>query len=129
VKRSVGAWWDWDKGHCDYASVKPRSVIADEVSDFIRRYPGTELWADYCAYDHVVLCQLWGTMMNLPEGVPMWTNDLRQVAARCGNPGLPSLLGITEHNALDDAREVRHRFDWLASHYTQSTAATKPLPR
>lgn len=94
--------------------VKPRQVIANEVRDFILATPEPELFADYGAYDHVVLCQLWGSMAGLPDGVPMWTNDLRQEVHRAGNPGLPSLPGATEHNALDDAREVAYRLDWLA---------------
>ena len=32
---------------------------------------------DYGAYDHVALAQLSGPMVLLPDGVPMWTNDLR----------------------------------------------------
>jgi len=113
VKRGPGAWWVWDKAHPDFGYVKPREDIAGEVRDFILRYPDPELWADYCAYDHVVLSQLWGCMIDHPEGVPMFTNDLRQAVALAGNPALPSLPGVTEHNALDDAREVRYRHQWL----------------
>lgn len=96
--------------------VKPPQVIANEVRDFILAAPDPQLWAWYGAYDHVVLCQLWGTMMQLPKGVPMWTNDLKQEAERLGDPPLPSLSGITEHNALDDARECRFRRRWLRDH-------------
>ena len=94
--------------------VKSRHVIAREVRDFILATPGPELWAWYAAYDHVALCQLWGPMIRLPEGIPMWTNDLKQEAQRLGNPGLPSMPGVAEHNALSDAREVAWRHQWLA---------------
>src|SRR5579859_2717170 len=50
--------------------VKPRQVIANEVRDFIQATPGRSLWAWYGAYDHVALCQLWGRMIDKPEGVP-----------------------------------------------------------
>lgn len=93
--------------------VKRRPVIADEVRDFILAEPDPQLWAWYAAYDHVVLCQLWGRMIDLPKGVPMWTNDLKQEAERLGGQELPPLPGVAEHNALSDAREVRHRYDWL----------------
>jgi hypothetical protein len=86
--------------------VKPRQVIANEVRDFILATPGPELWAWYGAYDHVVLCQLWGTMMHLPEGIPMWTNDLKQECARLGDPRMPAQES-GEHNALADARHVK----------------------
>jgi hypothetical protein len=41
--------------------VKPKWVIANEVRDFIQATDEVEpqLWADYGAYDHVALCQLW----------------------------------------------------------------------
>jgi hypothetical protein len=91
------------------SSVKPRQVIANEVRDFILAAPDPQLWAWYGAYDHVVLCQLWGRMIDLPKGIPMWTNDVKQEAVRHGNPRLPSMPGASEHNALSDAREVGYR--------------------
>ena len=39
-----------------------------------------------------------------------------------GNPELPSLPGVTEHNALGDAREVRYRREWLAAHHGERSA-------
>jgi 3'-5' exoribonuclease-like protein len=84
-------------------TVKPRQVIANEVRDFIQAAgPDVELWAWYGAYDHVALCQLWGRMIDLPDGVPMWTNDLRQERRRLGDPGMPA-QDTPEHNALEDA--------------------------
>jgi len=93
--------------------VKPHQVIANEVRDFILAVPDPQLWADYAAYDHVVLCQLWGTMIRLPAGIPMWTHDLRQAAEKAGGPELPPMPGVTEHNALSDAREVAFRLRGL----------------
>ncbi|MEI5032456.1 hypothetical protein RB201_04450 [Streptomyces sp. S1A(2023)] len=56
-------------------------------------------------------------MIDLPTGIPMWTNDLRQEAERLGNPQLPEQpSGV--HNALADARHnlVRAQFlDRLAA--------------
>jgi len=87
-------------------SVKPYGKIAAEVKVFLQATPDLELWAWYGAYDHVALAQLWGPMMNLPAGVPMWTNDLKQEAWRLGNPEVP-VQGGAVHNALADARHLR----------------------
>lgn len=38
-----------------------------------------EFWAYYADYDWVVFCSLFGTMMDLPEGFPMYCNDLKQL--------------------------------------------------
>lgn len=106
--------------------VKPRRVIANEVRDFLvgtgpEPASDVELWAYYGAYDHVLLCQLWGSMVNHPAGVPMWTNDLMQEAARLGHPKLPTQEG-DEHHALADARWTRDAWLWLRSYAGQTTA-------
>lgn len=104
-------WFDIDRTS---QLVRPKWVIANEVRDFILATPDRKLWAWYAAYDHVALCQLWGTMMQLPEGVPMWTNDLKQLV---GDFQAPSMPGVQEHNALSDAREVRYRYhDFQQAH-------------
>ena len=113
--------------------VKRRRVIAREVRDFILATPDPQLWAWYGAYDHVVLCQLWGAMIDLPGGVPMWTNDLRQEAERLGNPDLPRLsgtqAGMFEHNALHDARELKYRSEWLTAKAAASQSGKKGRQR
>lgn len=102
----IGGQWHLDQSH---PSVKFRDVIAQEMEAFVLERPDPELWAWYGAYDHVVYCQLWGRMSTLPEGMPRWTNDLRQEAHRLGNPRLPE-QAAGHHNALMDARhnKVRH---------------------
>jgi hypothetical protein len=101
----------------DYANqaVKPRKQIADEVMDFIRASgPDVRLWANYGAYDHVCLAQLWGRMIDLPEGVPMFTHDIQQERSRQGLAwdDLPKQQGA-EHNALADARHNQTVRRWL----------------
>lgn len=100
-------------------AVKGRDTIADQVERFLlgddlQRYTDLELWADYGAYDHVALCQLFGPMIALPPGVPMFTHDLQQELRRRGNPTVPEQpAGL--HNALDDARHLKACFDALTS--------------
>lgn len=91
--------------------MKPREQIRDEVRDFILATgPDVELWADYGAYDHVALCQLFGRMIDLPDGVPMWTHDFQQEWERLGRPVMPDQASGL-HNALSDARHLK------AKHY------------
>jgi hypothetical protein len=73
-----------------------------------------ELWADYGAYDHVALCQLWGSMVDLPMYIPMYTNDIQQEARRLAVTDLPQQSeGL--HNAIADARHCRARWEFLQS--------------
>lgn len=89
-------------------AVKPIGQIAAEVSEFLTAAGPCELWGYYSAYDHVCLAQLWGTMVNLPTGIPMWTNDVQQLAAQLEIEGLlPAIDAAKEHNALEDARWTR----------------------
>ena len=73
-----------------------------------------EFWAYYADYDWVVFCQLFGTMMDLPEGFPMYCQDLKQEMDRLQVPldDLPPQDG--EHNALEDARWNKAAYDKLA---------------
>jgi len=92
--------------------IKPARQIAEEVKEFITRHPDPRLWAWYGAYDHVVMCQLFGTMVGLHDtGIPMWTNDLRQLI-----DGMPVRLPkqeSTKHNALEDAKWVKSSYEWV----------------
>lgn len=92
--------------------VKPKWVIANEVRDFLQTTPDVELWSWYAAYDHVALIQLFGPMTQLPRGIPVWTNDLQQLAAHVGDETIPGHPG-DEHNALADARHHRAIYESL----------------
>ncbi|KAB7761207.1 3'-5' exoribonuclease domain-containing protein [Mycolicibacterium mucogenicum] len=92
--------------------VKPKWVIANEVREFLLADgDDVELWAYYAAYDHVALAQLWGPMMNLPKGIPMWTHDLMQLLEQLSDGFvMPEQVG-DEHHALADARWNRQVYD------------------
>lgn len=85
-------------------AVKRRKRIADEVRDFILAADEPELWADHGAYDHVVLAQLFGRMIDLPTGVPMYTNELQQVLRNAPEGFVAPEQTSGLHNALADAR-------------------------
>lgn len=86
--------------------VKRRERIADEVHDFLLAEGPPSLWADYAAYDHVVLAQLWGRMIDLPTGLPMFTHDLQQALERAPEGYEVPKQASGHHNALADARHV-----------------------
>jgi hypothetical protein len=86
-----------------------RAQIREEILRFVG--PSPEFWAYYADYDWVVLCQLFGRMVDLPQGWPMFCMDLKQEATRLGVPLPPAPAG--EHNALEDARWVRLAYQEL----------------
>ncbi len=76
-----------------------------------------QFWGYFADYDHVVLSQLYGTMMDLPAGWPMYTRDLKQTLDDIlfDHPGLEIEMpkNPEPHNALHDARWNRWLFEEL----------------
>lgn len=93
------------------ASAASRAKIAADIVAFVGDEK-PEFWAYYADYDWVVLCQLFGTMMDLPKGWPMYCRDVKQLCDELGNPALPKQTG-QEHNALSDAVWTRQAWDFL----------------
>lgn len=101
--------------HTTDPRVKPGWVIANEVRAFITGDHPTpvELWGDHPAYDHVALAQLWGRMVDLPEGVPMRTHCVAQFAA---------FLDTTtpdQPDAMADAHHIRTVWNYLWDYNTE----------
>lgn len=108
-----------DVAHREFEHVMTISEIAEQAEDFIRATPNVQLWADYAAYDHVTLCQLWGPMSELPDGIPMFTHEFQQFRrqfnvdmSQC--PPYEDTEGRREHHALFDALSLRHQYQWLS---------------
>lgn len=92
---------------------RSKAEIRDEIKAFIdiEKNGKPEIWGYYSAYDWVVFCQLFGAMIDLPKGYPMFCRDIIQECKRLGNPELPK-LEKGEHSALLDARwnQTAHKF-------------------
>lgn len=101
-----------------------RRAIADALRAFVRPAPGeerAELWSYYADYDHVCLCQLFGTMVQLPKHFPMFTRDLKQLSVDVGSPTHPP-EPEDEHNALSDARWNADLYALLMAHKGRAAA-------
>ncbi len=107
VKDNVIVYLD-DQSWLTQKSIK-RDILA--FMD-IEKYGKPELWGYYSAYDHVAFCQLFGTMMDLPKGFPMYTRDIKQWCDALGNPRLPE-QGKGEHHALHDAKWNKVAWEFL----------------
>lgn len=94
------------KGDCG----KSRGEMGREIVEFMGEKP--EIWAYYADYDWVVLCQIYGRMIDLPKGWPMFCRDVKQLADSLGNPKLPEQK-TAEHDALADAKWTRDAWHFL----------------
>lgn len=100
---------------------KYRREIKEDLLRFVGDDQQPEFWGYYADYDHVALCQLFGRMIDLPKGWPMYTRDLKQWADDLGNPELPK-QGESEHHALADARWNREVYEFLRNREAQIAA-------
>lgn len=79
----------------------------------------------YSAYDHVALCWLFGKMIDLPNGFPMYTIDLQQIKEEIEDKyrekGIDFSLSEDseypqqeiEHHSLEDAKWTRDLHNFL----------------
>lgn len=106
-------------------------------------YPPTnpELYAYYADYDWVVFCWIFGKMMDLPDGFPMYCRDLKQILDDKvnfymplpmrffngkptsfndalerfkNNPNYPKQDLSKSHNSIEDARFNKNLFQFLS---------------
>jgi hypothetical protein len=90
-----------------------RKQIADEVLRFVRDEK-PEFWGYFADYDWVVFCQLFGRMVDLPKGFPMFCMDLKQWARQSGvdlKSAVPQPPNA--HNAIADAMWMREAHGYL----------------
>lgn len=104
---------------------KPNSQIVFELLEFFgcwrdqlfwRSPEGVEIFGYYSDYDWVLFCSLFGKMIDLPKGFPMYCIDLKQTLDEKGlhlknHPDYPKQEN--EHNALDDAKWNQCLYNFL----------------
>jgi len=80
-----------------------------------------EFYAYYADYDWVLFCSLFGRMIDLPKGFPMYCKDLKQEFDHDYDVSIRERMKEredypkqkNEHNALDDARWNFELYKWL----------------
>lgn len=101
----LGPGYDQSGNFINTGVWRHRGGIKKDILSFVGKDEKPEFWAYYCSYDWVVLCQLFGTMMDLPKHFPMYCNDLQQLIIQQGIKVEEQQGG--QHNALNDAWWVR----------------------
>ncbi len=110
---------------------KSNKKIATEVLMFVNppeeiKIPAEpEFWAYYADYDWVVFCQLFGTMMDLPKGFPMYCLDLKQLQdeitlqATMWHIEMPERARMHENGTFPISREDHHKWVKTLPDYPQ----------
>lgn len=110
---------------------KSNEQIGKEIVDFVHSsmdfVPGfteqsIDFYGYYADYDWVLFCSLYGRMLDLPKGFPMYCRDLKQMfdEAQLSQPPHINLKNdgaypkqSNAHNALDDARWNKRLYRFL----------------
>jgi hypothetical protein len=106
---------------------RSKAEIGQELRRFVATKPiwgeragAPEFWADYASYDWLVLCQIFGTMLHLPDGWPMFVHDVQQARQELTRGTGETIVWparaavhLPEHHALNDARDCQDRFDYI----------------
>lgn len=121
---------------------KTKKVIAEEIEMFVKDFSleqmeetpeieKPEFYGYYADYDWVVFCWLYGRMIDLPTGYPMYCKDLKQllddqaymykeVGESFGQTGLEHIKSMREypkqdglHNALSDAQWNKELYKFI----------------
>jgi hypothetical protein len=108
------------KCSCYGTDVPCPAIKFSKIKDKILSFIGDDkpvFWGYFADYDWVIFCQTFGTMIDLPNGWPMYCNDLIQVA----NAIQVSLNSDTikedyNHNALTDAIWTKKAFEYISEH-------------
>jgi hypothetical protein len=97
--------------HIEPCVWRSTSQIADEIQKFCEDKP--EFWGYYCAYDWVMLCKMFDTMMMLPKGWSKHCSDIKQWCNALDNQKLPN-KPEGAHNALVDAHWNKEAWSYLS---------------
>lgn len=105
----------------DHIHRKPMDQIRTEILEFAPPEENPEFYAYFCNYDWVVFCWIFGSMIDLPTGYPMWCRDLTYLMKMfsIAKDDLPHQDEATHHNALADARWNRAAFQYI-NHYVET---------
>ncbi len=108
----------WEVGKCrsKWCMWRTREQIKQEILTFmdVEEYGKPELYGWCAGYDWVAFCQIFGTMMDLPEGYPHYMKDLQQILDDRGisDEELPKQEeGL--HNALADAQHLKRLWGYI----------------
>lgn len=122
-----GSILEWDSTNSQSEFLMPQQELRAKALEFLTRgSPDLELWGDYCAFDMVLMSQLFGPFKDVPSILPMYMNDLQQMRRLVGDvvwaqmrEATVSELPLVEHHALVDAATVKDQFDWLMKPYVE----------
>lgn len=97
-----------------------KPVLVTELKEYIDNCKDDKspvFYTFYGAYDWVIFCSIFGRMIDLPEGYPMYTRDLKQTLDEMGLDPTKFMKDGDYHNALGDAKWNKELHEYLMANY------------
>lgn len=82
----------------------PHIEIGSHILNFMFDDPKPVIWGYYVAYDWVLFCQLFDSMLDMPSMLPHHAMDLKQELVRLGRSKPAIKVPGKKHHALADAK-------------------------
>lgn len=102
-----------DTFHKTYGT--PVSVICKRLMEWIGDDNNISFYGYYSDYDWVLFCSMFGRMIDLPKGFPMYCNDIKQIMHEKGvdsnHPDCPKQKN--NHISIHDAAWNKVAYEWL----------------
>lgn len=113
-QHAQGQCVDQRRGRLHRCPWRTRTQLLHGLNIFFNAHASVELWGWCAGYDFVALCQLFGTMMDLPAGYPHYIRDLQYLLDERGiaDDELPQQEEAI-HNALADARHIKRLWEYI----------------
>jgi hypothetical protein len=99
-----------------------RAEVAERIKQEVGNAP--EFWGYYAGYDWVALCQLFGRMVDLPEGWPMYCRDFKQLIDELG-VRIKELPEQECHSALADAKWLQESWNEMWNYLNLTLACMR----
>lgn len=96
--------------HLDEIKKKIMELIPPKPKDPGAEWHKPEFWGYYCDYDWVNFCWIFGKMIDLPNGYPMYCLDLKQVSKLHDDFQFEKQDPNAEHHAMNDAEWNRQQY-------------------
>lgn len=91
--------------------------IAQGLINFTNLDTNIQFWGWYCAYDWVLVSQLFGSMLGLPRHYPKICYDLKQYMNLIGCKDLRLPVKTRDrHNALEDALWIKSSYEYFMNY-------------
>lgn len=106
-----------DTGKSNKQIAKEIQIFIKDTKDYLEGMSEIEFYSYYGDYDWVIFCWLFGSMIDLPKGFPMYCIDLKQeLDRRLMNTSLNPTLDLGEINEIRKKDTLKEKLNYIKNY-------------